>query len=150
MALPLFIRKLMAPVEVKLVLSAFSEEVRQLKDDPKRALAGGIATDIVTPKVVDNIFGFAKQISRDIHNGRPPRVIALFLMMNVVRNYLASGGSAIWAGIYRGMNSLSMQGRALYGLNAYCLDELTKLGEMTPEEKIAALRATNEDIGAVG
>lgn len=150
MALPLFIRKLMAPVEVKLVLSAFAEEARKLKDDPSRGLAGGIATGIVTPKVVDDILGFAKQISRDIHNGRPPRVLVLFLMTNVARDYLASGGFAIWAGIYRGMNSLSMQGRALYGLNAYCLDELTKLGEMTAEEKIAALKATNEDIGAVG
>ena len=43
-----------------------------------------------------------------------------------------------------------MQGRALKGLNAYCLEELTKLGEMTPEEKTAALKATKEDIGAVG
>jgi hypothetical protein len=35
-----------------------------------------------------------------------------------------------------GMNSLSMQGQAVYGLNAYCLDELTKLGEMTQEQKL--------------
>ena len=34
MALPLFVRKLMAPVEVKLVLSALSEETRQLNDGP--------------------------------------------------------------------------------------------------------------------
>jgi hypothetical protein len=40
-----------------------------------------------------------------------------------------------------------MQGHALYGLNAYCLDEL---GEMTAEDKIASLKATNEDIGVVG
>jgi hypothetical protein len=147
MALPLFIRKLIAPVEVRLVLSAFSKEVRKLEDAPSRGLAGGIATGIVTPKVVDDILGYAKQISRDIHNGRPPRVLASFFMMNVARNYLASGGFAIWAGIYRGTNSLSMQGHALYGLNAYCLDEL---GEMTAEDKIASLKATNEDIGVVG
>src|SRR5258708_1879783 len=147
MALPLFIRKLMAPVEVKLVLSALSEEARRLKDDPKLALAGGIATDIVTPKVVDDILGWAKPISEEIRNGKPPRAIALYLTMNVARNHLASGEFAIWAGIYRDMNSLSMQGRALYGLNAYCLNELTKLGQMTAEEKNAALKATNEDIG---
>jgi hypothetical protein len=95
MALPLFIRKLIAPVEVRLVLSAFSKEVRKLEDAPSRGLAGGIATGIVTPKVVDDILGYAKQISRDIHNGRPPRVLASFFMMNVARNYLASGGFAI-------------------------------------------------------
>jgi hypothetical protein len=43
-----------------------------------------------------------------------------------------------------------MQGQALKWMSAYCLDELTKLGQMTAEEKIAALKATNEDIGAVG
>ena len=137
----------MAPVEVKLVLSAFSEETRQIKGALN--LGTSLAIDIITPKVVDDILGWAKSIKGDTHNGRPPRVLALFLMMNVVRDYLASGRFAIWAGIYRGMNSLSMQGRALYGLNAYCLDELTKLGEMTPEEKTAALRATKEDIEAV-
>ena len=144
MALPLFIRKLMAPVEVKLVLSALSEEARQLKDHPKRALAEGIATDIVTPKVVADVLAWAKSISGDIRDGKPPRVIALYLMMNVARDELASGIFHI----YRGR--LSMQGDALKWMNAYCLEELTKLGQMTAEEKTEALIATNEDIGAVG
>jgi hypothetical protein len=144
MAFPLFIRKLMAPVEVRLVLSALSEEARRIKEDPNSALAGGIATNIVTPKVVDDILGWAKNIKRDIHNGKPPRVIALFLMMNVARDNLALGMFHISRG------RLSMPGGALKWMNAYCLDELTKLGEMTAEEKVAALKATNEDIGAVG
>ena len=67
---------------------------------------------------------------------------------NVARDYLASGKFAIWAGTYRGMNSLSMQGQAVYGLNAYCLDELTKLGEMTQEQKAAALEATKTAVAA--
>ncbi len=144
MAFPRFIRKLMAPVEVKLVLSALSEEARRLKDDRKRALAGGLAIDIVTPKVIDDILRWAKQISGEIRNGKPPRVIALYLTMNVVRDNLASG----MFHIYRGR--LSMQGDALKWMNGYCLDELTKLGQMTAEEKIAAVKATKEDIGAVG
>jgi hypothetical protein len=67
-------------------------------------------------------------------------------MMNVTRNYMASGEFANWAGIHRGTLSLAKQGKALYGLNAYCLDELTKLGEMTIEQKAAALEATKEEI----
>ena len=144
MTFPLLIRKLMAPVEVSLVLSAHSEEARRIKEDPNSVLAGGLATSIVTPKVVDDILGWGKSIKRDIHNGKPPRVIALFLMMNVARDFLASGTFHIFRG------RLSMSGGALKWMNAYCLDELTKLGEMTAEEKTAALKATNEDIRAVG
>ena len=144
MAIPFFVRKLMASVEVKLVLSAFSEEMRHLKNGPEQNIGKSIAIEIITPNVIDEILGWAKQISGDIHKGRPPRVIALYLMMNVVRDNLASG----MFHIYRGR--LSMQGEALKWMNAYCLDELTKLGQMTADEKIAARKATNEDIGAVG
>jgi hypothetical protein len=140
MALPLFVRKLMAPVEVKLVLSALSEETRQLNDGPDQSLGKSIASDIITPKVVDDILGGAKQIKGDILNGKPPRAIALWLMANVTRDYLASGTFHI----YRGR--LSMQEQALKGMAFYCFDELTKIGQMTVEEKTAALNATNEEI----
>jgi hypothetical protein len=43
-----------------------------------------------------------------------------------------------------------MQGLALKGMAVYCFDKLIKLGQMTAEEKIAALKATNEDIRGVG
>ncbi len=134
----------MAPVEVKLVLSAVSRETLLIIDDPKRELGGRIATDIVTPKVVRDILDWSKNVERVIHNGKPPRVLALFLMMNVARDYLGSGRFHI----YRG--TLSMQGHALKGMNAYCLGELAKLGHFTDEERRAALRATNEDIAEVG
>jgi hypothetical protein len=150
MALPLFVRKLMAPVEVKLVLSALSEEARRVNN--------GLATNIVVPRATEDILGHSKPIAKDIQNGRRPRVIALFLMMKAARNSLASGEFAIWAGVRRTppdswgarSSSLSLQGHALYVLNAYCLGELTKLGEMTPEDKTAALRATNEEMQASG
>jgi hypothetical protein len=64
--------------------------------------------------------------------------------MNVARDYLASGSFHINRG------RLSMQGGGLKAVNAYCLDELAKLGQMTAEDKIAALKATNEDIKAMG
>jgi hypothetical protein len=93
MALPLFVRKLIAPAEVKLVLSALSEEARHFNN--------GLATDIVVPRATKDILGYSKPIGKDIQNGRPPRVIALFLMMQVARNSLASGEFAIWAGVRR-------------------------------------------------
>jgi hypothetical protein len=65
-------------------------------------------------------------------------------MANVTCDYLASGKYHI----YRG--TLSMQGQALKEIAAYCYDELTKIGQMTAEDRIAALKATNEDIREVG
>jgi len=141
MALPLFVRKLTAPVEVKLVLSALSEEVRHLNSgSDRRSLGSAIATGIITPKVVRDILDWSKEIKADIQKGKPPRVIALYLMMNVVRDHLASGKFHIWRG------KLSMQGQALKGMNAYCLDELVKLGQMTEETKTAALNATRGEM----
>jgi hypothetical protein len=126
------------------VLSVLSKETLLIIDDPKRELGGRIATDIVTPKVVRDVLDWSKSIEKDIQNGKPPRVLTLYLMMNVARDYLASGRFHI----YRG--ALSMQGQALKGINAYCLSELAKLGQMTTEERRAALQATNEDIAAMG
>jgi len=107
---------------------------------PTKSLGKSIASDIITPKVVDDILGWAKQIKGDVLNGKPPRAIALWLMANVTRDYLASGTFHI----YRGR--LSMQEQALKGMAFYCFDELTKIGQMTVEEKTAALKATNEEI----
>ena len=146
MALPSFIRKLIAPVEAKLVLSALSDEMEGIEHGLDNKLRGWIAINIIKPRVVNDILGLENQIKGEIDKGRPPRVIALYLMMNVTRNYMASGEFANWAGIHRGTLSLAKQGKALYGLNAYCLDELTKLGEMTIEQKAAALEATKEEI----
>jgi hypothetical protein len=145
MALPLFVRKFMAPVEVKLVLSALAEETRHLNDGPDQNLWKMMATGIIMPRVVDDILGWAKQIKDDIsNNSKPPRAIALWLMANVTRNYLASGHYHI----YRGM--LSMQGQALRGMAFYCFGELTKIGQMTEEEKTAALKTIAEEIREVG
>ena len=150
MALPLFIRKLMAPVEVKLVLSALSEEVRRIKNDSS-ALGASLGASVAAPKASEDILRWSKEvITKDIQNGKSPRVLALYAMTNVARNSLASGEFAIWAGVYRGMNSLSMKGQAIYALNAYCLDELTKLGQFTQEEKAAALKATEEEVRDMG
>ena len=41
MPLPLVLRKLIAPVEVKLVLSAFSEETRRIRKNPQHLLGAG-------------------------------------------------------------------------------------------------------------
>ena len=77
MALPLFVRKLTAPVEVKLVLSALSEEVRHLNSgSDRRSRGSAIATGIVTPKVIRDILDWSKEIKADIQKGKPPRVIA--------------------------------------------------------------------------
>jgi hypothetical protein len=140
--LPLFVRKLIAPVEVKSVLTALGEEVRFLRD--VRGLGPGLGIGLITPRVVENILSRRNEIRKDVGSGKTPRAIVLWLMMNVARDYLASGRFHI----YRG--HLSMQGTALQSVNMHCLNELTKLGLMTAEEKSAALKVTKEDIRAVG
>jgi hypothetical protein len=138
---PLFIRKLSAPVEVKSVLSALGEEERILRD---AGLGPGLGIEIITPRIVEDILSWRNQIRKDVGSGKTPRAIVLYLMMNVARDYLASGTFHI----YRG--HLSMRGEALQSINMHCLNELTKLGLMTAEERDAALSATNKDIRAVG
>ena len=142
-ALPLFVRKLMVPVEVKLVLSALGEEAQHLKDG-SGALGASLGIDIITPRVVEDILRCRNEIRRDIYNGKMPRVVALWLMANVARDYATSGRFHV----YRGR--LSMQGSALRSVIVYCFDELTKVGQMSAEDKSAAIKATNEDIREMG
>ena len=99
---------------------------------------------MVAPQVREDVFRWVDQIKRDIHKGKPPRVVALYLTMNVARDYLASGKFHV----YRGR--LSMPGQGLDVVNRYCCEELEKLGQITPDEKAAILKATTEDIRAVG
>jgi hypothetical protein len=142
--LPFVVRKLFSPVEVKLVLSAFSEESRRLKENPENLLGASLGANLVAPRAREDILRCERQIKRDIHEGKSPRIMVLYLAMNVARDYLASGNFHV----YRGR--LSMGGQGLRALNHYCCVELEKLGQMTPDEKVEILKATAEDIRAVG
>jgi hypothetical protein len=55
MPLPLVIRKLVSPVEVKLVLSAFSEETRRLRKSPQHLLGARLGADLVAPQVREDV-----------------------------------------------------------------------------------------------
>jgi hypothetical protein len=136
----MWLRKLLPPAEVKLVLSAFSEIVRELEKGPHACLGA----DSVAQQVRDDIFRWADQIKRDVHEGKPPRVVALFLTMNVARDYLASGRFHVFPG------RLSMSGAGVRSVNSYCCDELERLHQITPDEKAEILKVTREDIRAVG
>jgi hypothetical protein len=144
MRLPLALRKLISPVEVKLVLSAFSEEMRRLEKESQASLGSSLGAGLVAPQVREDVFRWADQIKRDIHEGKPPRAVALYLTMNVARDYLASGRFHV----YRGR--LSMQGQGLNAVNRRCCEELEKLGQITPDEKAAILKVTGDDISAAG
>jgi hypothetical protein len=144
MPLPLALRKLISPVEVKLVLSAFNEETRRLKESSQHLLGASLGADLVAPRAREDIFRCRDQVRRDVHEGKPPRILVLYLMMNVARDYLASGTFHV----YRG--TLSMSGEGLDALNRYCCKELEILGQMTLDEEAEILRATAEDIRDVG
>jgi hypothetical protein len=144
MPLALVLRKLISPVEVKLVLSAFSEEMRRLEKGSQASLGSSQRAELVAPQVREDIFRWVDQIRRDIHEGKPPRVVALYLTMNVARDFLASGRFHV----YR--ERLSMPGQGLDVVNRCCCDELEKLDQITPDEKAAILKATADDIRAAG
>jgi hypothetical protein len=88
--LPAFVSRLVAPVEVKLVLSALDQEARCLNDGAGASLGTSLGIDIITPRVRENILRWRNQIQKDVQNGKAPRAIALWLMMDVTRDYLAS------------------------------------------------------------
>jgi hypothetical protein len=144
MPLPLVLRKLISPLEVKLVLSAFSEETRRLRKSPQHLLGARLGADLVAPQVSEDVFRGVDQAKREIHEGKPPRVVALYVTMNVARDYLASGRFHAYRGV------LSMSGEGLEALNRYCCEELEKMGQMTPDEKAEILKATTDDIRAAG
>ena len=66
MALPSFIRKLIAPVEAKLVLSALSDEMEGIEHGLDNKLRGWIAINIIKPRVVNDILGLENQIKGEI------------------------------------------------------------------------------------
>jgi hypothetical protein len=101
---------------LRLVLSALSKETRRIKGTSSVGLAGWIATDIVTPKPTEDVLGWSKQIKNDIHNGRQPRVIVLYLIMNVTRNYLASGKFASIRNANHTMRTLGQHGGRIVAL----------------------------------
>ena len=144
MPLPLVLRKLVSPVEVRLILSAFSEETRRLSKSPQHLVGASLGADLVARQVREDVFRGVDQAKREIHEGKPPRVVALYVTMNVARDYLASGRFHVHRGL------LSMSGEGLEALNLYCCEELEKLGQITPVQKAKILEATTEDIQAVG
>jgi hypothetical protein len=118
--------------------------MRRLEKGPQASLGSSLGADLVASQVREDVFRWADQIKRDVHEGKPPRVVALYLTMNVARDYLASGRFHV----YRGR--LSMGGQGLNVVNRYCCEELEKPGQITPDEKAAILKATAEDVRAVG
>jgi hypothetical protein len=143
MPLPSFLRRLTAPVEVKLVLDALDEEQRRMKsvDAP---LGPSFGFDIVKLRVVENIFKWSDSIKKDIAGGKPPNVVALWLTMNVARDDLHMGTHHLFQG------RLSMPGNGVHALSNYCCEELEKLGQITADEKAAMIRATRDEIRGAG
>lgn len=143
MIAPLFVRKLVAPIEVKLVLSAVSEEARTLREST--GISGpALAVNNLASEVTNNVLQWSKDIKVDVHNGKPPRVIALYLIADVARDHLASGRFHIHRG------KLTMQGQSLRATVHHCYNELARMNEMTPEEAITARKATDNDIQTGG
>ena len=86
MTLPLFLRKLIAPVEVKQVLAALDKEKRRIDSTDASGVFGpALGLDVVKPRVVENILKWSDKIKEDVRSGKPPHAIALWLTMNVAR-----------------------------------------------------------------
>jgi hypothetical protein len=57
-----------------------------------------LGIEIITPRVVEDVLGWWNEIRRDVRSGKTPHATALWLMMNVARDYLASGMFHIYRG----------------------------------------------------
>ena len=65
--LPPFVRKRIAPAEVKLVLSALSEEARHLRNGA--VLGPSLGIDLITPRVIEDVFRWRNEIRKDVRRG---------------------------------------------------------------------------------
>ena len=107
MELPLFLRKLAAPVEVKRVLEALDEEKHRMSE--AFPLGPPLGFDVVKPTVVERILMGSAAIKKLVSNGKPPRGIALWTMMSVSRDGLCLGFYHLFHG------RLSMPGNGVHG-----------------------------------
>ncbi len=145
MPLPLFLRKLIAPAEVKQVLAALDQEKRRIDTmDMSGPFGPSLGLDVVKPRVVENILKWSDNIKKDVGNGKPPPAIALWLTMNVARDDLYLGTHHLFPGY------LSMPGLGVHALNDYCCQELEKLGQITADEKKAMIEATRKEVRGAG
>lgn len=143
--LPMFFRKLIAPVEVKRVLVALDEEKRRINSAAEGGPLGpSLGFDVVKPRVVEKILKYPDNIKKDVASGKPPSAVALWLMMSVARDDLYLGTHHLFPG------RLSMPGTGVQALNDYCCQELEKLGQITSDEKAAMIQATREEVRAAG
>jgi hypothetical protein len=145
MSLPLFLRKLTAPVEVRQVLVALDEQKRRIDSmGVSGPLGPSLGFDVVKSRVVETIFKCSENIKKDVASGKPPSAVALWLMMSVARDDLYIGTHHLFPG------RLSMHGIGVHALNDYCCGELEKLGQITPDEKAAMIQATRAEVRAAG
>jgi len=144
MPLPLLLRRLTAPVEVKRVLRALDAEKQRIDAANEGVLGPSVGFNVVKPRVVEYILKWSDDVKKDVVSGKPPTVVALYALMHIARDDLYHGSHHLRQGY------LSMTGNAVHSLNNYCCEELEKLGQMTPDTKAEIIRATINEVREAG
>lgn len=143
--MPTILQRLFPIPEVRIVLSAYRDEVRRIGNEDEGGVFGSVAgVEMLNEEIVNSIYAGRDAIKQKIANGKAPRVLALLVISNIAYRNIASGKYHT----YRGL--LSMQGTCLRSLWHYTMNELEKDGEICAEDKKLADQNLNEAIKEVG
>jgi hypothetical protein len=143
--MPTILQRLFPIPEVRIVLSAYRDEVRRIGNEDKGGVFNSVAgVEMLNEEIVNSIYACKDVAKQKIANGKAPRVLVLLVISNIAYRDIASGKHHV----YRGR--LSMQGRCLTALWHYTMNELEKAGEISAEDKRLADQNLNEAIRGVG
>lgn len=143
--MPTILQRLFPIPEVKIVLSAYRDEVRRIGNEDNGGLFNSVAgVEMLNEEIVNSIYAGKGAIKQKIANGKVPRILVLLVISNVAYLNIASGKYHT----YRGR--LSMQGTSLRDLWHYTMSELEKVGEISAEDKKVADQNLNEAVMEVG
>lgn len=143
--MPTILQRLFPIPEVRIVLSAYRDEVRRIgKEDDGSILNSVAGVEMLNEEIVNSIYAGKDAVKQKIANGKAPRVLVLLVISNIAYRNIASGKYHI----YRGL--LSMQGTCLRVLWHYAMNELGKVGEISAEDQKLADQNLNEAIREVG
>jgi hypothetical protein len=138
------LQRLFPSQEVKIILSAYKEERKKIGKIEIQLQSPHIGLQIVDQHIVNAILSSPTAAKKFIHEGEKPRVLALRILNNITSDHVSCGQYHIYRGI------LSMQGNGLRSLWQYTMDELEKLGALTPETKREATADIAQRIKEVG
>ena len=143
--MPTILQRLFPIPEVRIVLSAYRDEVRRIGNEDEGGVLNAVAgVEMLNVEIVNSIYAGKDTVKQKIASGKAPRVLALLVISNIAYRNISSGEYSLYRGI------LSMRGTCLRALWHYTMGELEKVGEISAEDNMLANQKLNEAIREVG